>query len=72
VRIGGPRKRNQQADLPRLVYRTSHGVETEFILTEQITKIGRRASNHIRLNCLQISKEHAAVEKTNEGYVVPF
>lgn len=54
-----------------LSYITSHGAETEFALTDDYITLGRKATNSIRLNCVMISKEHAVIERSDDGrYVI--
>eukprot|EP01137_Pigoraptor_chileana_P033454 Opistho-2@24328 len=54
----------------RLMYRTSYGLETEFPLVEEHVTIGRKSCNTIRLNDIQISKEHCVIERRQDGYAI--
>ena len=50
-----------------LVYRTENGADQRFDLTKPVCTLGRWEDRDIVLQCPQISKNHASVEKTDYG-----
>ncbi|KAJ1512369.1 hypothetical protein HMI54_008474 [Coelomomyces lativittatus] len=52
----------------KLVYTAPQGGRTFFMLTREVTSIGRKEDNHIVLSCAKISKHHALIERTEHAY----
>ncbi|ORZ30913.1 hypothetical protein BCR44DRAFT_63776 [Catenaria anguillulae PL171] len=53
-----------------LLFTTAHGGRQEYPLALGTTNIGRKEDNHISLQCAKISKFHAAIERTEAGYIL--
>ena len=62
------------ADLPvdtaALVVRSGPQAGDRFVLTTQQTRLGRHPHSEIMLDDITVSRRHAAIERTPEGYVV--
>ena len=54
--------------MPRLLVIKGADEGKAFDLTDPAASIGRDASNHIRLHDTEVSRRHAEVRKTSEGY----
>ena len=62
------------ADLPVgtavLIVRSGPQAGTRFALTGDVTRLGRHPESEIMLDDITVSRRHASVERTPEGYVV--
>ncbi len=61
-------------DLPRgaavLIVRSGPQAGDRFALTADETRLGRHPDSEIMLDDITVSRRHAAIERTDEGYVV--
>ena len=64
----------QMADLPAgsavLIVRSGPQAGDRFALTADETRLGRHPDSEIMLDDITVSRRHAAIERTPEGYVV--
>jgi pSer/pThr/pTyr-binding forkhead associated (FHA) protein len=62
------------ADLPVgtavLIVRSGPQAGTRFALTGDVTRLGRHPESEIMLDDITVSRRHAVIERTAEGYVV--
>jgi pSer/pThr/pTyr-binding forkhead associated (FHA) protein len=62
------------ADLPVgtavLIVRSGEQAGDRFALTSDETRLGRHPDSEIMLDDITVSRRHAAIERTSEGYVV--
>ncbi|KAI8848884.1 hypothetical protein BC829DRAFT_393256 [Chytridium lagenaria] len=65
-----PRRSSVKTQPAQLVSYTSFGGKNHFPLVREETSIGRKDDNHIVLLCNKISKHHAVVKKTDNGYCI--
>ncbi|KAJ3115230.1 hypothetical protein HDU96_001014 [Phlyctochytrium bullatum] len=65
-----PRRSSVKTQPAQLVSYTSFGGKNHFPLVREETLIGRKDDNHIVLLCNKISKHHAIVKRTENGYYV--
>jgi hypothetical protein len=73
VYIETNRRRNSVGDrtapaLPQLIYVNEEDREQRFTLDKEVNTIGRKEGNDIILNFINVSKQHAIVERTDAGY----
>ncbi|KAJ3194269.1 hypothetical protein HK101_003114 [Irineochytrium annulatum] len=65
-----PRRSSVKNQPAQLVSATSFGGTNHFPLIREETYIGRKDDNQIVLNCNKISKYHAVVKRTDNGYTI--
>ena len=62
------------ADLPTdaavLIVRSSAQAGDRFTLSEDVTRLGRHPDSEIMLDDITVSRRHASIDRTDEGYVV--
>jgi len=62
------------ADLPAgaamLVVRSGEQAGDRFTLTGNVTRLGRHPESEIMLDDITVSRRHASIERTQDGYVV--
>ena len=62
------------ADLPTdaavLIVRSGPQAGDRFTLERPLTKLGRHPDSEIMLDDITVSRRHASIERTDEGYVV--
>ncbi|KAJ3206787.1 hypothetical protein HDU67_007946 [Dinochytrium kinnereticum] len=65
-----PRRSSVKTQPAQLVSYTSFGGKNHFPLVREETMIGRKDDNHIVLLCNKISKHHAIVKRSENGYYI--
>ena len=53
-----------------LIYYSENGAAQRIDLTKEVYTVGRKHGNDIVLQCPQISKDHAHIERTSEGWYI--
>jgi pSer/pThr/pTyr-binding forkhead associated (FHA) protein len=61
---------NLPTDVGVLIVRAGAQAGSRFALEEPITRLGRHPDSEISLDDITVSRRHASIERTPEGYVV--
>jgi pSer/pThr/pTyr-binding forkhead associated (FHA) protein len=53
-----------------LIVRAGAQAGTRFVLDDRVTRLGRHPDSEISLDDITVSRRHAEIERTSDGYIV--